>query len=127
MFCVDPAMGEPGTYVLPVAEDLRQFLSFVLFCGDTNPIAQIRWLTRERFRGMLVEDAAVRESGELPEHFAKRDAALAAIRESFRLEAAEPHAKIKALQAVFDQSVLNFSNEYYDTLDLERPQQEDAL
>ena len=36
VFCVDPAMGEPGTYVLPVAEDLRQFLSFVLYCGDAK-------------------------------------------------------------------------------------------
>ena len=26
IFCVDPAMGEPDKYVLPVAEDLRQFL-----------------------------------------------------------------------------------------------------
>ena len=46
VFCVDPAMGEPGTYVLPVAEDLRQFLSFVLYCGDASPIAQIWWLSR---------------------------------------------------------------------------------
>ena len=41
IYCVDPAMGEPGTYVLPVAADFRQFLSYVLFCGDANPIAQI--------------------------------------------------------------------------------------
>ena len=122
VFCVDPDMGEPGTYVLPVAEDLRQCLSFVLFCGDTNPIAQIWWLTEERFRGMLEEDAAVRERGELPEYFAKREAALAAIGESFQLAAAEPYARIKALQDAFDQSVLNFSDEYYDALDLERPQ-----
>lgn len=44
VFCVDPAMGEPGRYVLPVAADFRAFLSFVLFCRDAGPLAQICWL-----------------------------------------------------------------------------------
>ena len=53
VFCVDPAMGEPGTYVLPVATDFREFLSFVLYCRDANPLSQIWWLTEERFRELL--------------------------------------------------------------------------
>ena len=40
VFCVEPALGEPGTYVLPVAEDFRAFLSYILYCRDANPIAQ---------------------------------------------------------------------------------------
>ena len=56
IYCVDPAMGEPGTYVLPVAGDFRQFLSYVLFCGDANPLTQIWWLTEPRFRALLNED-----------------------------------------------------------------------
>ena len=31
VFCVDPSMGERGTYVLPVASDFREFLSYVLY------------------------------------------------------------------------------------------------
>ena len=57
LFCVDPAMGEPGHYVLPVAEDFRQFLSFVLFCGDANPISQIWWTEEEQFRDFLKEES----------------------------------------------------------------------
>ena len=57
VFCVDPAMGEPGSYALPVAEDFRQFLSFVLFCGDANPISQIWWMGEGRFRAFLKEEA----------------------------------------------------------------------
>ena len=57
VFCVDPAMGEPGRYVLPVAEDFRQFLSFVLFCGDANPISQIWWTEEEQFRDFLKEES----------------------------------------------------------------------
>ena len=37
VYCVDPSMGDVGTYVLPVAGDLREFLSFVLCCHDANP------------------------------------------------------------------------------------------
>ena len=55
IYCVDPSMGGEGTFVLPVAENLREFLSFVLFCRDANPISQIYWLEEERFRSMLQE------------------------------------------------------------------------
>ena len=53
VYCVDPAFGEVGTYVLPVGRDLREFLSFVLFCRDANPISQIWWMDEARFRSLL--------------------------------------------------------------------------
>lgn len=119
VFCVDPAMGEPGTYVLPVAEDLRQFLSFVLFCRDASPLSQLWWLTEERFRQLLAEDAAATWPG-CEAFFARREAALAAIAEIFDLAAADPFDKVKAMQAAFDPGVLRFSDAYYDVLGLER-------
>lgn len=120
IFCVDPAMGEPGTYVLPVAENFQEFLSFVLFCRDTNPLAQIRWLTEEHFRKLLAEDAAARWDG-CDEYFARKAAALDAIAGAFPIRPQDPYAKVKALQAGFDPAGLHFGDEYYDTLDLERP------
>lgn len=117
VFCVDPAMGEPGTYVLPVAEDFRQFLSFVLYCRDAAPIAQIWWIEEARFRRLLKEDAAAQWPG-CADVFAKRDAALRALSETFGLVPADPYHCVKALQAHFDSSVLRFSDEYRDVLGL---------
>lgn len=119
VYCVDPSMGEAGTFVLPVGSDFREFMSFVLYCHDANPLSQIGWLTEERFRNLLAEDAAASWPGS-EEFFAKKDAALGAVAEAFGVVAVDPYDKVKALQAVFDPGVLNFSDEYYDTLGIER-------
>ena len=113
VYCVDPAMGEPGTYVLPVAEDFRQFLSFLLFCGGANPISQIGRLSREQFETLLAEERQI--------PWRERDAALNVVAAAFGLEGADPYGEVKTLQAAFDPSKLTFSDAYYDTLGLERP------
>ena len=119
VYCVDPSMGGIGTYVLPVGSDLREFLSFVLYCHDANPLSQIYFLSEERFQMFAADEAEARESGELEELFKAKDAALAKIAEAFGIAPAEPYEKIKALQAAFDPGVLQFSDEYYDTLGVE--------
>lgn len=119
VYCVDPAMGEEGKYVLPVAGSFREFLSFVLFCQDANPLSQIWWMTEEQFRNLLAEDAAASWPGS-EEYFAKKEAALAKIAEAFGVAPIEPYARAKVLQAAFNPSALNFSDEYYDTLGIER-------
>ena len=113
VYCVDPAMGEEGTYVLPVAEDFRQFLSFVLFCGGSDPIAQIGWLSRPRFDALVAENRQT----EWPE----RDAALSAVAAAFALTGEDPYETVRVLQAAFDPAGLRFSEEYYDVLGLEPP------
>ncbi len=120
VFCVDPAMGEVGTFVLPVAGDFREFLSFALFCQDANPLSQIWWMTEERFRELLAEDAAARATGNFVDLFIKKDAALAAIEAAFGVAPADPYEKVKVMQAAFDPDVLRFSDEYFDTLGIER-------
>jgi len=124
VFCVDPAMGEPGRYVLPVAEDFRQFLSFVLFCGDANPISQIWWTEEEQFRDFLKEESERSWEG-MEDVLEQKRAALAAVAAAFSLEGADPYEKVKALQASYDSAYLQFSEEYYDVLGLERPDQEE--
>lgn len=120
VYCVDPSMGEEGKYVLPVGSDFREFLSFVLYCHDANPLSQIYFLTEERFQQFAADEAEARESGELEELFEAKDAALAVIAETFGLEPVEPYEKVKALQAAFDPSTLHFSDEYYDVLGIGR-------
>ena len=110
-------MGEPGTYVLPVAADFRQFLSYVLFCGDANPIAQIWWLTEPRFRAFLQEERERSWEG-MEDFAAQKRAALEAVTAAFHMEPADPWGPVKALQAAFDPKGLVFSAEYYDVLGL---------
>ena len=113
VFCVEPSMGELGTYVLPVGGNFREFLSFVLYCWDANPLSQVFWMSEERFYQLLEEDA------QLQERHAQKEQALAAIAKEFGLTAVEPYHTIKRLQREFDPSVLRFSDEYYDTLGIE--------
>lgn len=119
VFCVDPAMGEEGTYVLPVAPDFRTFLSYVLYCRNANPISQIWWLTEERFRQLLSEDGQAVWPG-CEAFFVRRDGALESIAQTFGLTPVDPYGPVKELQGAFDASVLRFSDAYYDILGLER-------
>ena len=123
VFCVDPGMGEEDKYVLPVGGDFREFLSFVLYCQDASPISQIWWLPEERFPEFAAEDAAARQQGDMAEYFAAKDAACAAIAQAFGIVPVEPYRKVKILQADFDPSGLDWSDEYYDVLGLERPEE----
>lgn len=118
VFCVDPAMGEIGTYVLPVAEDFREFLSFLLFCRDSNPLSQVHWMDEGRFRQCLKEDAeAIWPGSEV--FFDQKDKALSSIAETFGLFPMDPFDRIKKMQASFDSQSLTFSSEYYDVLGIE--------
>ena len=124
VFCVDPSMGERGTYVLPVARDFREFLSFVLYCQDANPLSQIYWLTRKEYQELAEEDAAARDNEHMAKFFAQKDKALAAVAKEFELTPVDPFKKVKAMQKKFDPAVLNFSEEYYDAVGYVRPEEE---
>lgn len=121
VFCVDPSMGERGTYVLPVASDFREFLSFVLYCQDANPLSQIYWMDRKQYQELAAEDAAARENEYQAKYFEEKDRALATIVKEFGLTPVDPFKKVKAMQKKFDPAVLNFSEEYYDAVGYERP------
>lgn len=119
VFCVDP-WGDEGQYVLPVGGDLREFLSFVLYCRDACPLSELRWKDADRFYGDLKEGEAEFQSAD--EGFQRNcEKALAAIARGFGLAPADPFDKVKALQAAFDPSGLEWSDEYYDVLGLENP------
>lgn len=123
VFCVDPSLGEPGSYVLPVGEDFRAFLSYVLWCRDANPLSQLAFLPEERFRALLAEEAGA-ETGDLLQ---QKERALAAAAAAFSLAPADPWQRVRALQAAFDPAGLLYSDAYYDTLGLPNPREEDAM
>ena len=100
--------------------DFREFLSHLLFCKGTSPLAQIFMMDEVQFRKLLKDNAANTWPG-CEEDFKRRDASLALLAEMFGVQPKDPFARVKALQAIFDPAVLEFSDEYYDTLGLEHP------
>ena len=120
VYCVEPELGEEGTYVLPVGADFREFLSHLLFCKCTSPLAQIFMLDKARFRKLLAENDANTWPG-CAEDLQRRDASLALLAETFQIQPQDPFQRVKELQAAFDPKVLVYSDAYYDTLGLDRP------
>lgn len=118
VFCVDPGSGSP--FVRPVAKDFQEFLSFLLYCRDESPLAQIYQLNKEKFHQLLEENVQNRWPG-CEEFLAGKAAALSAAAEAFQLEAQDPFAKVKLLQENFDSAKLRYSDEYYDVMGLENP------
>ena len=120
VYCVEPELAEEGTFVLPVGADFREFVSHLLYCKCTSPLAQIFMLDATRFRKLLEDNDANTWPG-CEEDFKCRDASLDLLAETFHIRSRDPFQRVKELQTGFDPSVLNFSDAYYDTLGLEKP------
>ena len=121
VYCVEPELAGEGTFVLPVGADFREFLSHLLYCKCTSPLAQIFMLDEVQFRKLLKDNAANTWPG-CEADLQRRDASLALAAGTFHIQPRDPFQRVKDLQASFDPSVLEFSDEYYDTLGLEPPQ-----
>lgn len=117
VYVVRPSCGQEGQYVLPVAEDFREFLSFLLYCGAEAALEQMPlWDTEEAFQAYLREQKLDTET----------QAVLDVIASAFGVEAKNPYEKVKAMQRAFDPARLRFSAEYYDVLGLEDPVHSEA-
>lgn len=116
VFCVNPET-RCDQFVYPIAENFRDFLRLILAVGCTNPLQQIVWWGRKQFEDFIrnPEEAAYAASPEVT-------AVLRAIGEHLDLTPMEdPFGYVKGLQTDFPYERIPFSNEYYDTLGLERP------
>ena len=113
VFAVNP-MAAGGQYVRPLARSFRDFLRLLLACGSTTALEQMGDWTREQL------DAWLRA----PENTvtAEGRAVLERIAAAFHLTPMEdPFAYMKEIQATFDGGRLRYTDEYYETLGLERP------
>ena len=103
--------------VYPLAQTFSDFLRLILACGSANPVEQIVWMSREQFENHLRAERAIQTEAQ--------KAALELLQGTFGLTPMEdPFAYVKALQASFDGSKIQYSDEYYDCTGLERPGQE---
>lgn len=103
-------------YVYPLAMNFKDFLRLIISCGSTTAIEQIIGWSKERFESFLgSEDNAV-----LPE----QQKVLDTIKKELKLKPMEnPYEYVTSVQAQYNNChcEVKYSNEYYDTLGLERP------
>lgn len=112
VFAVNP---EPSveSYVYPLAMNFKEFLQLILACGSTTAVEQIIGWSKEKFEFFLISE----DNAKYPE----QEKVLEKIREVLKLKPKKnPYEYVKAVQEQFDDSKIKFSNEYYDTLGLER-------
>ena len=123
LYCFLPEYGEmvfaanpescADSCVYPLAQTFSDFLRLILACGSANPVEQIIWMSRERFENHLRAERATQTE--------VQKAALSLIQRTFGLTAMEdPFAYVKALQAGFDGSKIQYSDAYYEVLGLDR-------
>ncbi len=101
-------------YVYPLAMNFKDFLRLILACGSTTAVEQIIGWSKEQFEAFLISgDNAM---------LTEQKIVLDKIRAELKLTPMEnPYEYVKAVQEQHDDSKIKFSNDYYDTLGLERP------
>ena len=105
--CVDKS-------VYPLAAIFKEFLRLILACGSTTAVEQIIGWSKEQFEDFLHSD----DNKVFPE----QAEVLKIVAESLKLQPMEePYEYVKAVQELFDDGKIKYSNEYYDVLGLERP------
>lgn len=101
-------------YVYPLAMNFKDFLRLILACGSTMAVEQIIGWSKEQFEAFLHSD----DNAMFPE----QKTVLDRIQKELKLTPMEnPYEYEKAVQEQHDDGKIKFSNDYYDTLGLERP------
>lgn len=116
VFCVNP---EPccDYNVYPIARNFCDFLGLILATGNTNTLQQIIWWDKKRFED-FVNSTEEQEYRVRPEV----QGVLSTIRKGIDITPIDtPFEYIKDLQSNFPYEQIPFTNEYYDTLGIERP------
>ena len=112
VFAVNPT-NSAGQYVYPLAGTFEDFLRLILACKSAGTVEQIHGWSEEQFHEFL-------SSEQLPE---EQKAVLEQIQTVLKLCPMEnPFSYVRELQKSFDYSSLQFSKEYYDTLEEEETQ-----
>lgn len=114
VFCVNP-VGTKTTYVLPVAATFLDFISYLLYCRESLPIARIHETTEKAFRSMLAEEAALTWPGS-EVYYKKKKKSLRTLAAAYGVQAADPFREVLALQESFQMDEIVFTEEYEKVL-----------
>ena len=116
VFCVNPETCCDYN-VYPIARNFCDFLGLILATGNTNTLQQIIWWDKKRFED-FVNSTEEQEYRVRPEV----QGVLSTIRKGIDITPIDtPFEYIKDLQSNFPYEQIPFTNEYYDTLGIERP------
>ena len=116
VFCVNPETCCDYN-VYPIARNFCDFLGLILATGNTNILQQIIWWDKKRFED-FVNSPEEQEYRVRPEV----QGVLSTIRKGIDITPIDtPFEYIKDLQSNFPYEQIPFTNEYYDTLGIERP------
>lgn len=100
-------------FVYPLAKNFEVFLKLILACGSTNPIEQIVWMTQEQFNDHIKDEAKIRTN--------EQNALLDHIKKEFNISPIDdPYDYVKRIQADFDCSKIEYGDEYYEVLGIEK-------
>ncbi len=123
LYCFLPEYGDivfasnPESYaeknVYPLASSFEDFMRLIIACGSANPVEQIVWMKKAQFEQHLHNEKEVQT--------AEQKEILSLLEHELNLTPmAEPFEYVKVLQADFDDSKIQYSDEYYDVLGIER-------
>ena len=116
VFCVNPETCCDYN-VYPIARNFCDFLGLILATGNTNTLQQIIWWDKKRFED-FVNSTEEQEYRVRPEV----QGVLSTIRKGIDIAPIDtPFEYVKDLQSNFPYEQIPFTNEYYDTLGIERP------
>ena len=88
-------------------------MKLILACGSTNPIEQIVWMSREQFEKHIQEELVIRTEEQATMLFhLKTELGISPMD--------NPFDYVKEVQTGFINSGIQYSDEYYDVLGLER-------
>ena len=100
-------------YVYPLAKNFDDFIRLILACGSVNPVEQIVWMNKQQFEQHLQDEKEIQTT--------EQKELLSILEKEFHVAAMEyPFEYVKELQSDFDYSKVQFSDEYYDVLGIER-------
>lgn len=100
-------------YVYPLAASFDDFIALVLACGGANPAEQAVWMDKSQFEQHLREEREAQA--------AEQQRLLALLQAELGIAPMEsPFEYVKALQAEFDYGKIEFGDEYYDVLGIEK-------
>lgn len=100
-------------FVYPLAKNFEDFLRLILACGSANPIEQIVWMDKDKFKKHLKEEEAVRTE--------KQKMLLSYLENKLDISPIEnPYEYVKEVQSRFDNRGIEYDNEYYELLGIAR-------
>ncbi len=99
--------------VYPLARDFNDFIKLILACGSANPVEQIIWMNERQFEQHLQGEKEIRS--------AEQEKLLLFLKKELNIAPMQnPFEYVKELQKGFDYGKIQYNDEYYDVMGIER-------